>query len=107
MGRAGILDLAERRRQRAVDVRAAAGVEAVDEAERRFARLVVVLLQLGPEALDLAVVGDDVEHVPVAQVVEHELQRLFGLLDLLAAHAARAIDDEHHRLLRPLGPSRP
>ena len=35
---------------------------------------------------------------PLPQVVEHELERVLGLLDLLAAHAAGAIDDEDHRL---------
>ena len=39
---------------------------------------------------------------PCAQVVEHELEGLLGLLDLLAAHAAGAIDDEDHRLRGPL-----
>ena len=31
---------------------------------------------------------------PVAEIVEHELEGLLGLLDLLAAHAAGAVDDE-------------
>ncbi len=82
----------------AVDVGAAAGVEAVDEADRRGPRFVVEFLQFGPERFDFAVVGDDVEQVAFAQVVEHELGRPLGLLDLFAAHAAGAIDDEHDGL---------
>ena len=71
----------------------------------RGARFVVELFQLGPEGFDLAVVGDDVEQVAFAQVVEHELGGVLGLLDLLAAHAAGAVDDEHDRLWRPVSSS--
>ena len=75
-------------------------IQAVDEADRGGTRFVVELFQLGPERFDLAVVGDDVEQVAFAQVVEHELGRALGLLDLLAAHAAGAVDDEHDGLRR-------
>ena len=80
--------------ERAVDVGAAAGEEAVDEAEGGGAGFVVELLQLGPEGFDLAVVGDDVEHVAFVEIVEDELECGLGLLDLFAAHAAGAIDGE-------------
>ena len=55
-------------------------------------------LQFGLPAFHVAVEGDDVEQIAVVQMVEHELSRPLGLLDLFAAHAARAIDDEHDRL---------
>ena len=102
MGRLGVLQLAQRGPQRAVDVRAAAGINPFDESQGRPAGLVVEPLQFRPERLDLAVVGDDVEQVALAEVVQHVLQRRLDLLDLLAAHAPRTVDDEHHRLLLPL-----
>ena len=55
-------------------------------------------MQFRREALDHAIVGHHVEQIAFAEVVEHKLQRPLGLLDLLAAHAARAIDHEHERL---------
>ena len=94
--------MAKARPHRPVDVGAPAGVDPLDEAQGRLAGLVVESLQLGPEGLHLAVVGDDVEQVALAQVVQHELQGPADLLDLLAAHAARAVDHEHHRLWRRL-----
>ena len=91
---AAVGEQAERAVECAVDIGAAAGVEAVDEADGGGAGFVVEFLQLGAEGFDRAVVGDDVEHVAFAKIVEHELERALGLLDLLAAHAARAVDDE-------------
>ena len=94
-----VLELRESGLQCAVDVRAPAGVDALDEAQGRFARLFVEPLQLGAEALYLAVVGDDVEQIVVVEVVQHKPQGTLGLFDLLAAHAARSIDHEERRLL--------
>ena len=60
--------------------------------------LSTVALELGLEGLDAVVVGQDVEQVVVSEVIEHELKRGAGLLDLLAGHRARAIEHEDDRL---------
>ena len=88
--------------ERAVDIGAAAGVKTFDKTDRRGAGFIVEFFELRPERFNLAVVGDDVEQVAFAQVVEHELGRALGLLDFLAAHAAGAIDDKHNRFRHPL-----
>src|SRR3972149_1243917 len=62
----------ERAAECGVDVLAAAGVESVDEADGAGARVVRKLLQFRLESFDRAVVGDDVEQVAPAEVVEHE-----------------------------------
>jgi hypothetical protein len=54
-------------------------------------------LQLGLEGLDLIVVGDDVEQIVLVQIVQHVFQGCPHLLDLLARHAARSVDDEDDR----------
>lgn len=79
--------------QSTIDIRAA-GKEIFDEAEGRLTRVVVILLQFGAKAFDGAVVGDDVERVAGAEIVEHEFQGFLGLLKLFAGHAAGAIDDK-------------
>ena len=85
---------AERFGERAVDVRAAAGAEAVDVVERVASRFRCVALQLGLERLHAVVVGDDVEQVVGAEVVEHEGERVLRLLHLAPGHRARAVDYE-------------
>ncbi len=84
--------------QGAIDVGAAAGVDVVDEPRRISPRFGRVALQFRLEALHPVVVGHDVESIAVAQVVEHKLQRLLRLFDLLARHAARSVEHEDHGL---------
>ena len=72
--------------------------DVVDEPLGLLARVRPVALELGLEALDAIVVNDDVEQVVVAEVVEHRLQGLPCLLDLLAGHRSRPVDHEDDRL---------
>ena len=99
---AGVGELRERDPQGLVDVRAPAGINPLGKAQGLAAGLVVIALQFRPERLDLAVEGDDVEQVALAEVVQHVLQGRADLLDLLPAHAAGAVHHQQDRLLRPL-----
>ena len=86
----------ERGRQRVVDVGAARGLQAVDEGDRggdvvgrrpdHRGRL---------EAADLVGEGHERKRIDRAQAAQHAAQRLLGLRDLGAAHAARRV--EHQR----------
>ncbi len=68
--------------------------------------LVLYRSQLRLERLDPIVVNDDVEKVFVAKIVENRLERLAGLLDLLAGHRPGTVEHEDHRLGHRPGISR-
>ena len=77
-GPAGVVELAQRDPQGLVDVRAAAGIQPFGKAQGLAAGLVVVALQLRAERFDLAVEGDDVEQVALAEIVQARASRPRG-----------------------------
>ena len=91
-------DLAKRGPQSTVDVGPAAGSDVLDEAGGFEPRLLRVALEFGLVGIDVLIVHDDVEGVVVAEIVEDELERRLGLVELLARHRPRAIQHEHHGL---------
>ncbi len=88
--------------ERTLDIGSARGVDVLHEAQGIFP------LGSRPQSSSVAAQScterDDVEPVLLVQTVEHELQRLFGLVQFLAAHAARHIQNKdnvlcHHSTL--------
>ena len=98
VGPRGIVEHAQTGAQGAVDVGAAAGVDAVHPLGGGAQGLRVGPLQLGTEGLHFGIVRHDVECVARLQLAHQELERRLGLADLLAAHAAGAVAQEDHGL---------
>src|ERR1035438_6131903 len=69
-----------------------------DELVRLGAVLFGGLDELVEERLDLGREADDLEPVPVVEVLDAELQRLLGLLQLLAGHRAGGVQHERNVL---------
>ncbi len=93
-----VLQLVHRRLQCTINVCASTGIDALHITERFGSRLIVVALKFRFEALNTTVVGNDVEQIAWIEIVQHKLERPFGLLNFFATHAARSIDHKHDRL---------
>ena len=88
----------QRRLQGCVDIRTAAGEEAVRKTQSFLHGLFVCPLQFRSETFDGRVVGDDVERVRLLKPVQEVLQSRSRLFDFLAVHAAGPVEDEDDRL---------
>jgi len=77
---------------------AADGLEIFDKILRLRAALLARFDQLVEQRLDFGREPNDLKPVAVIEVLDAKLQRLLGLLQLVARHRAGGIEDERHIL---------
>ena len=88
----------ERFLERLVNRRAADGFQFLDKLIRLVAVRFCRRHQLVEQRFDFGRKTDDLEAVAAVQIRDAELERLFGLIQLLAGHRTRSIEDESHVL---------